>query len=315
MAFVPYGTTWPTLSNWQVQYQGTAANAVVFSEVPVFIQDKGMEGFDLPATRTGDSDRPRGRGEFIGLDEFSGRDLTLTMDIGGSNLGTYSSTANALASLRAVTNTADNGNVEYPMFVQLPNTPLLGIMARARKRSFTPTLALSLGQLAKDIAVQWHATDPFFYAQTQSNTIGLPTPGTGFSFPLSFPLSFGSGGGSSILSLSNLGDVECYPTLTVTGPCSYPSITNIALNGNPVIQFGVVMAAGDQLVIDTDLKTATYYSAGSSLGQSAMATLQQGWSWWSMPPGTNSIQFASTDASVVAGTLNVQWASAFSSAT
>lgn len=315
MAFVPYGYSWPSLSTFQIQYQGTAATPVTFGSGTIFaLQPKGMDGFDLSATRSGDPNRPRARGQYIGLDLFSGRDIVITCDIGPPS-GSYTTLAEALAAVRAITNTADNGNVEHPLFVQFPNTPLLGTMARARKRSIPVDIAYSAAQIAQNIPIQFHATDPFFYAQTQSNTIGLPTPGTGFGFPLSFPLSFGSGGGSSILSLSNLGDVECYPTLTITGPCSYPSITNIALNGNPVIQFGVVMAAGDQLVIDTDLKTATYYSAGSSLGQSAMATLQQGWSWWSMPPGTNSIQFASTDASVVAGTLNVQWASAFSSAT
>lgn len=314
MAFVPLGVTWPTLSNFNVQFQGSASSPVVFNTVPVFIQDKSMEGFDLPATRTGDSNRPRARGEFIGLDEFSGRDLTLTVDVGGSNLGSYATTAAALSALRAVTNTADLGNVEYPMFVKFPNEVLLGIMARARKRTFIPTAAYALGNLAKDVAIQWHATDPFFYSQTQSNTIGLPVPGSGLVFPITFPLSFGSGGGVSSVSLTNSGDVECYPILTITGPCTYPSITNTSISGSPTIQFGVTMPAGDQLVIDMDLKTATYYTAGSSLGQTAMATLQQGWTWWSIQPGVNQIQFASTDNVTVAGTLNVAWASSYSSA-
>lgn len=314
MAFVPYGTTWPSLANFQTQYQGSAASPVIFGASTIFnLQPKGLDGFDLPATRNGDSDRPRQRGEFIGLDLFSGRDLTLTVDV-GPPAGSYATLAAALSALRAVTNTADSGNVEYPMFVQFPNSSLLGTMCRVRRRTVPVDLAYSLGNMAQNVAVQFHATDPFFYSQTQQNTIGLPTPGTGLSLnPLTFPLSFGSGGGTSILSLTNAGDVECYPILVITGPCTYPAITNLSVTGSPVIQFGVTMVAGDRLVIDTDLKTATYYSASSpTIGQSAMATLQQNWTWWSMAPGVSQLQFTSTDSSSVAGQLAIQWASAYS---
>ena len=277
------------------------------------IQAKGMQGFDLPATRNGDTNRPRQRGEFIGLDLFSGRTLVLTMDVGPPS-ATYTTLAAALTALRKVTNTADNGATEYPMFVQFPNMPLLGTMTRARQRTVPVDMTFALGNMAQGVAVQWHSTDPFFYSQTQSNTIGLPTPGTGLGFPWVFPLSFGSGGGASTMSLNNVGDVECYPILTITGPCTYPTISNNSIAGTPTIQFGVTMNTGDQLVVDMDLKTAVYYTAGSSLGQSAMATLQQGWSWWDLPPGTSQIQFASKDVSAAAGTLNLAWASAYSSA-
>lgn len=229
-------------------------------------------------------------------------------------MGSYQNLQAALDAIIAATNTADNGNVEYPMFVQFPNRPLLGIMARARKRNFTPTLAMSLGSMAKDYTIQLHATDPFFYSQTQTNSVGLPTPLGGFTFNFTFNLSFGGGSNPGILTLVNAGDVECYPQLTITGPCTYPSITNLSVAGSPVIQFGVTMATGDSLVIDTDLKTAVYTPSGSSSSFSVMSTIQQGWNWWSMPPGTNQIQFASTDVTSVAGTLSVEWASAYSSA-
>ena len=312
MSIIPSTYTWPTLSNWQASYQGTAASAVVFGAVPVYVQSKGMEGFDLPATRTGDTNRPRGRGEFIGLDEFSGRDLTLTLDVGGSAFGSYTNLESALAAIRAVTNTADNGATEYPMFVQFPNAPLFGIMARARKRAFTPTMATALGNLAQDYVIQFHATDPFFYDQTQTVSLTLPTPIGGFTFDFTFNISFGGGSNPGTTTLTNVGDVESYPQLTVMGPCTYPAISNITTG--QAIQFGVTMASGDKLIIDTDLQTATYYNSGSSSGYSVMATIQQGWSWWSLGPGANTIEFTSTDATSVAGTLSIDWASAYSSA-
>ena len=182
MAFVPFSYSWPSLSNFQVQYQGTAASAVVMGGIGTQafnIQPKGLEGLDLPATRNGDSDRPRQRGQFIGLDLFSGRDITITMDVGPPTGTLYSTLSAALAALRAVTNTADNGATEYPLFVQFPNMPLLGTMARARKRTVNVDMTYSLGNMAQGVAVQWHSTDPFFYSTTQSNTVGLPVRALG----------------------------------------------------------------------------------------------------------------------------------------
>ncbi len=312
MPIIPSSVTWPTLSDFQVQFQGTAASAVTFGPLPFYIKSKGMEGFDLPATRTGDTKRPRGRGEFIGLDLFSGRDITLTFDVGGTAFGSYTSLADCLSSLRAVTNTADDGDVEYPMFVKFPGLATLGIMARARKRAFNPTIAMALGNLAEGYIAQFHATDPFFYGQTQSNTLDLPTPVGGAAFPWTFPLSFGGGGSPTTVTLTNNGDVECYPQLTINGPCTYPSISNNT-SGN-VLEFGVTMNSGDTLDIDMDLKTATYTASGATQSYSLMSTLQPGWSWWSLAPGDNQIEFTSIDSTHVSGNLVIAWADAYSSA-
>lgn len=311
MSLIPSSYSWPSLSNWQIQYQGSASSAVVWGPAPFYPQSGGIEGFDLPATRTGNTARPRARGEFIGLDEFSGRDLILTFDVGAA-LGSYANLNAALSALRAATNTADIGNIEYPLFVQFPNAPLLGCMARATKRNFKPTLAMSLGNMAQGYILQLHATDPFFYSQTQTTSLSLGTPVGGFTFPFTFNFSFGGGSNPSIASLTNSGDVECYPLLTVAGPCTYPAISNITTG--QTIQFGVTMATGDKLVIDTDLKTAVLTPNGSPSGTSVLSTIQQGWSWWAMAAGTSQIQFSSLDSVGVAGTLTINWASAYSSA-
>lgn len=70
------------------------------------------------------------------------------------------------------------------------------------------------------------------------------------------------------------------------------------------------MNAGDQLVIDTDMHTATYFTAGSTIGGNRVQTLAPGSQWWSLAPGVNSIQFLTSDPTST-GTLAVQYASAY----
>ena len=304
--------TVPTLSDWQLYYAGPALSGVTFGPAPFFWQPKPT-GLDLPNIRNGDSNQPRSRGDYIGLDVDDIRDLTVTFDVGGSNLGGYASVQAALSALRAVTNT--QGTTEYPLWIKLPNFPLSVMMCRVRKRNFPPDLAYSLGNLAQNCAIQFHAADPYFYAApTLDPSVGLPTPGLGFGFNMTFNLNFGGASGGNTLSVFNTGDVPCYPLLTITGPCLNPSISNTSMPGNPTLTFDIQLSAGDQLLINTDFpQSVTYFADGSNTGSTRMNTLQPGYAWWALPPGQSIIAFNSQDITAVAGTLTVDWTSAFSS--
>ena len=309
MAFAPYGITWPTLASFQCQYQGNAAAAVVLGggnsvSAPFNIQPAKMEGFDLQTVQSGDPNRARQRGQYIGLDLMAGRDITLTMDVGPA-LGSYSSTVDALNHLRAITNAAatdpasfnsgqpntNPGETEWPFWVKFPTNPLVACMARPIRRNIPIDLAFSLGNMAQSCAVQWHATDPYFYAQTLQSTATAVTLPASPSF-----------------TLSNTGDVECWPQYTITGPCTNPQVENVTL-GSSLLFIGT-MLTGDTLAVDNDLRTATYTPSGGS-PTSWIYTLNTGWSWWPIIPGSNDITFSAATAS---GTIAFDWAPAFSSA-
>lgn len=268
-------------------------------------------GLDLPNVRNGDSSRPRTRGQYVGLDVLDFRDITLTMDV-GPPFATYSTLEGALSALRAVTNT--QGTTEYPLWLQMPNLGLLVTMCRCRKRNIDVDIAFSAGSLAQNISLQFHATDPYWYSSpTQDPSAGLPGPAGGFTFPLSFPLTFGAGVSPNTLTAVNAGDAPCYPQLVITGPCLEPAISNTSMPGVPSLTFDIQLFAGDELVIDLDLQSAMYYPAGSTVGQTALATLLPNSNWWALLPGTNIIAFDSSNPALDTGTLTVNWASAFSS--
>lgn len=303
----------PTLSNFQWFYQGPAATGITMGPGTPFGFTK-FEGIDLPGIRNGDSARPRTRGQYVGLDVDDARDITLTLDVGpfASNFGGYGTLEGALAALRKVTNT--QGTTEYPLWVQLPNLGLLAIMARCRKRAIPVDIPFAFGNLAQNVAMQFHATDPYFYASpTLDPSVGLPTPGLGFGFNLAFNFSFGGGSSPNTLTVTNSGDAPCYPQLVITGPCLNPSISNTSMTGNPTLTFDIQLFTGDQFVIDLDLQSALYTASGSSVAASRLNTLQANSTWWALPPGSNVIAFNSGDTSPAAGTLAVNYSSAYSS--
>lgn len=312
MSFPSSSLAVPTLSDWQMFYQGPAAVGISFGPAPFYWKPKPT-GLDLPNMRTGDSSRPRTRGQYIGLDVDDARDLTVTFDIGGSSFGSYSNLQGALNALRAVTNT--QGTTEYPLWIKLPNLGLMAMMCRVTKRNIQPDLTFSLGNMAQNCIIQFHATDPYFYAApTLDPSVGLPTPGLGFSFNLSFNFSFGGSSTPNLITVNNLGDAPCYPLLTINGPCLNPSISNTSMTGNPTLTFDIQLLTGDKLIIDLDTpSSATYYASGSLNGASVMNTLQSTYAFWALLPGVNIIAFDSSDTTVVAGTLAMQWSSAYSS--
>ena len=100
------------------------------------------------------------------------------------------------------------------MFIQLSSgSPMLVSMCRPRKRETTIDLAYVQG-LAQTIPIQWSATDPTLYAAgTLNPSVGVPAPLGGFTFNLSFNLSFGGGVEYGAITATNYGDLPCYPII------------------------------------------------------------------------------------------------------
>jgi hypothetical protein len=281
----------------------------------------GIEGTDMPTVRTGDTDAPRVHGQYIGLDLLSGRDITVTLDV-GPPYGTYGSLHSAMDFLRAIL--TPSGSTESPLYLQLSSSsPQLVAMVRPRKRTNNIDIPYVAG-LAQTVAIQFHATDPAFYAaQTLDPSVQVPTPLGGMSFNMAFNLSFGGGSFAAIINAVNYGDLPCYPIITFTGPCTYPTLTNSTITNNPYVQFAVTMNTGDTLVVNTDPKyrSAQYYTAGSTVGASRLYTLTQGSNWWPLPGGftvgapfTSVLQFTTLDASPVTGSCTCEYSSAYSAA-
>lgn len=232
-----------------------------------------------------------------------------------SGWGKYGIYGNALAGpLRALdTACVTEGALEYPLWIQIPGFPLVCTMARVINKDLKYNVAADLGGIVEGATVQWESTDPYFYsAPTSTTTIGLPTPGVGFTFPLTFNWSFGGGSSANMATIVNAGNVSCWPVLVITGPCLNPSVSNLSVAGNPTLSFDVQLNAGDVLVVDCDMESIVFFAAGAAVGSPAPQVSSPGSSYFACPPGNSVFAFNSQDTSPASGTLTVWSASAYS---
>jgi hypothetical protein len=99
-----------------------------------------------------------------------------------------------LAAIRAAT-VPDEDPVEEPLAIWAGTSEPQRVMARLERRAIPTDHEWSVGH--HRCVLQWVATDPRRYsvAEYTSGMVGLLSPGVGgLSFPLSFPLSFGTAG-------------------------------------------------------------------------------------------------------------------------
>jgi hypothetical protein len=171
-------------------------------------------------------------------------------------------------------------------------------------------------------AIQLKATDPRLYAAPSiSAAIGAPTPLGGLTFPVTFPLSFGGGSSTADLFPNNAGNIEMRPILVITGPCTNPKVVNDqtgwSLQFKNPAQVGFTLNAGDTLTVDLDTHSVMYLVSGTTVPSSERGWVVPGSIWpnatgvGGLQPGSQTIQFSTADATHVAATLTLQYASAY----
>lgn len=266
---------------------------------------------DLAAMRSGDSPRGGMHGSFAGADFLGSRTVQMTWELtlapGGveaalellnagfqviSDPTKYVLTAGEY--LRQQAGVGSTLTVSA-MRLMLPNRtyPFL-LLGRPEKAATKVDLAYQFGRV-QPVTV-WDMPDGVYYDDhVVSGSAGLPTPGTGHAWGTAWPWTFGHSTGGSI-TLNNTGLFDAQPYFKITGPCSYPVITN-ATTGEK-LALSIVLGASDVLGIDTQngvlLLNNTAYRNDVVLSGSTFFTCA---------PGNTTIQFSSSDSAQVAGQL------------
>jgi len=136
----------------------------------------------------------------------------------------------------------------------------------------------------QDYQAQFKAQDPRFYSSTQyTQDIALPTATGGFSFPLAFPLAFGTISVGGILLATNAGNFESPPTIKIYGPVDNPRIKNITSGLS--LEFNLTVAAGDYLEIDFLNHNVMLNGTASRFSYLTLAE------WWTLDPGVNELRY------------------------
>ncbi len=144
----------------------------------------------------------------------------------------------------------------------------------------------------------FYAPDPMWYDPAQVVESLAIAGDSGITFPIAFPITFGSTSIDGYIYPNNSGDVPTWPTIRLYGPGTDPTIENettgkvIALTEGG----GISMDAGDYIDIDMQTATVTWYDATDGSTTSIIETLSDVSEFWPLAIGGNTVHITMTDA-------------------
>lgn len=149
---------------------------------------------------------------------------------------------------------------------------------------------------------QLEALDPRLYAADPASAVtGLPgSTGSGVTFPMTSPITFGVDPIGGILTVTNTGTVDTPWTATITGPVTDPRIEHVELGR--VLALDGVVDAGSVLELDAAARTVQV----DGVNRYSWLTAPR---WFLLPPGPSTIRFAA--GSGVGATLTFEHRSAW----
>jgi hypothetical protein len=142
------------------------------------------------------------------------------------------------------------------------------------------------GSFAFEWELSLRADDPLRYApvpQTLSMELPTTTGGGWVMQNMTWPMTLGTGlvGGSKVAD--NYGTAPVYAVLTIAGPLTNPTVTNVTTG--QLISLALAVNSGEQLVID--MATHSVRLSGANRFDALTTTS----SWWQLVPGFNDLRF------------------------
>ena len=154
------------------------------------------------------------------------------------------------------------------------------------------------------ITSQWtfYCPDPRFYDNTQlATTINYSTLGR--TYNRIYPLLYGGGSIAPSAAVNNIGWATTYPTITITGPITNPTIGSTTQNQYITIQG--TYASTDTIIVNLAQRLVTIN------GSPARNLVVGGSNWFSAQPGSNSFYLTGSGYTLGVTAATVAWYNAY----
>ena len=127
------------------------------------------------------------------------------------------------------------------------------------------------------------APDPRKYSAQQHSVtvVALPSNTIGFTSPFTSPFTPPAQPPAGAAAITNAGDFESRPVITIQGPVTAPTLANVT-TGQIVSFSQLVLGATDELEVDFTVAQARLNGVYRSADLSS--------SWWTLPPGASTVQ-------------------------
>lgn len=190
-------------------------------------------------------DRPSGDGMFAARPYRTGRIITVTGLLRAESRALVAAAVDHVASIQ--------GGGDPGLFTYLD--PDLGPRSCSVTLTGSPTVdasTIGIGMARWQLAFK--AADWRKYGAGQSTSTGLRTGGGGLSFPLSFPLLFGTPPSGGRVSFVNTGSASTEPVITVSGPFA-AGFEVVYIESGQRLRY--VAPVGSDIVLDCQQGTVT----------------------------------------------------------
>jgi hypothetical protein len=265
---------------------------------------------DSPGYDSGTVARADAHGAYPGRLLAEARTITLDGVVIRTDPGRMGAAVRALSAATALRED------EQALVIQLDDSPPLLSWARCIRRAVpVGTGGYAIG-VVTGAALQFEASDPRRYSVIEQQVeTALPAPEAGLDWQVTpgperllYPLAFGSPGSTGSLRAVNEGDAPAHPTITIRGPVSLPSVTNVGTG--EVIEYDIDLAADDELLVDTRDGTVTLNGTASRLyTATARSAPEQA---FALAPGATSLVFRAAPGSTdPRASVSLRWRSAY----
>lgn len=256
----------------------------------------------IPSLRTADTDRGGRDGSTPGADLMGARIARLTLSArDGNPPGRGPWLPDVVDALAAVLRRRDGlfPLVWRPWRAAEPRA----LFVRPRRAEWAQNHGeWSLG-IVDGVPIELYAPDPRWYDVDVSTALIEPPEGqSGRGYDRTYPLTYPGGVAGSVF-VTNRGNVETWPRVTIPGPVTNPRIVN-GTTGRAV-ELDLVVPDGQNLEVDMDARTVLLGGTASRYGSMTESR------FWTLEPGVNELRYSA--ATTAAAPAIVQWRSAWNS--
>ena len=254
---------------------------------------EGLEG--LPAIRNQDDNRGYQDGMFSGRDFLGGRTISITFQTFGSGATSAQTNFNTIQA-KLLPQTSGT----TPLYFILPPSGEQFVNARVRVLRTSVDPNYTYGMITSQ--VEFFCPDPNYYDSTLQTASLSVSSAPGRTYDRTYNLVYGFGSYTTLTNVVNNGWATTYPTITITGPITNPTLGNVT-TGNYLNLSGTITNT-DTLVIDLYNKLITLN------GVSARNLLSTG-TWFDAPPGTSQYYLTGSTITLGLTAASVAWYNAY----
>ena len=294
----------PILTTGQLDLAGV----VIGADTSVQVRD--ITGLGRPPVRDSDADQPSLDGAWPGPDYYAARPVQIDAAI--RIPGNRAAALDMLATLQQLPHAASvrlTAGATQALRIAWPGRPVKRLLGRLRRLDPDITRAIH-GYIPLDI--EWLATDPLWYADTETVEeipLGWLTGG-GFAAPVVAPIYVQSGTVAADRPgwVTNNGTTDTWPVIRIMGPCAQVTVTHVP-TGRTLQLPTLNLLAGQWVDIDTrpGYRTVVRENGGNALtALSPASRIDQ----FSLPPGQSEMRWTAFDATNTAR-LRLTWRDAY----